>query len=43
MQTFIYWEASFLARQIVCSVPVAATTVLPTPVDGCDGRPKHVE
>ena len=32
-----------LAPQILRSVPVAATTVLCTPDDGRDGRPKHVE
>ena len=32
-----------LAPQIVRSVPDAATTVLCTPDDGRDGRPKHVE
>ena len=32
-----------LASQIVRSVPEAATTVLYTPDDGRDGRPKHVE
>jgi len=32
-----------LAPQIVWSVPEAASTVLCTPDDGCDGRPKHVE
>ena len=32
-----------LAPQIVRSVPEAATTVLCTPDDGRDGRPKHVE
>jgi len=32
-----------LAPQIVRSVPEAATTVLCTPDDGSDGRPKHVE
>jgi len=32
-----------LAPQIVWSVPEAATTVLYTPDDGRDGRPKHVE
>ena len=48
------WEASFLkseqrsclrklAPHIVRSVPEAATTVLCTPGDGCDGRPKPVE
>jgi len=28
---------------ILWSVPEAATTVLCTPDDGCDGHPKHVE
>jgi len=48
------WEANFLevliwsrlrklAPQIVWYVPEAATTVLGTPDDGRDGRPKHVE
>ena len=37
------WGASVLAPQIVCSVLEAATTVLCTPDDGRDGRPKHVE
>jgi len=32
-----------LASQIVWSIPEAATTVLCTLDDGCDGRPKHVE
>jgi len=32
-----------LAPHIVWSVPEAATTVLCTPDDGRDGRPKHVE
>ena len=32
-----------LAPQIVRSVPEAATTVLCTPDDRSDGRPKHVE
>ena len=32
-----------LAPQIVRSVPEAAATVLCTPDDGRDGRPKHVE
>jgi len=32
-----------LALHIVWSVPVAAATVLCTPDDGCDGRPKHVQ
>jgi len=31
------------AAQITRSVPEAATTVLCTPDDGRDGRPKHVE
>jgi len=31
-----------LAPHIVLSVPEAATTVLCTPDDGRDGRPKHV-
>ena len=37
------WGASKLAPQIVRSVPEAATTILCTPDDGLDGRPKHVE
>ena len=49
------WEASIckrdhkwsrlkmLAPQIVLSVPEAATTILCTPDDERDGRPKHVE
>jgi len=48
------WGASFfkreqrsrlrkLASQIVRSVPEAATTVLCTPDDGRDGRPKHID
>ena len=44
------WGGSFfkrdqnkLALQIVRSVPEAANTVLCTPDDGRDGRPKHVE
>ena len=32
-----------LASQIVWSVTEAATTVLCTPDDGRDGRPKHVQ
>jgi len=32
-----------LAPQTVRSVPEAVTTVLCTPDDGRDGRPKHVE
>jgi hypothetical protein len=32
-----------LAPQIVWSVPEVATTVLYTPDDGCDERPKHVD
>ena len=32
-----------LAPQIVRSVPESATTVLCTPDDGREGRPKHVE
>ena len=50
----IIWGESFLkgeqktrlrklAPQIVRSVPEAATTVLYTPDNGRDGRPKHVE
>jgi len=34
---------SKLAPQIVWSVPEAATTVLFTPDDGRDDRPKHVQ
>ena len=49
------WGASFLKRdqmgsrlkkvasQILRSVPEAANTILYTPDDGRDGRPKHVE
>ena len=43
------WGASFLKRwkklapETVRSVPEAATTVLCTPDDGRDGRPKHVQ
>ena len=37
------WEASKLSPQAVRSVPEAATTVLYTPDDGLDGRPKHVQ
>jgi len=32
-----------LAPQIVWSIPEAANTVLCTPDDGHDGRPKHVQ
>ena len=42
------WGASFLKRDFWSSlrklaVPEAATTLLCTPGDGRDGRPKHVE
>jgi len=45
------WEASFFKRDqiwsrlknIVLPVPEAATTVLRTPDDGRDGRPKYLE
>ena len=37
------WGASFFKRDQIRTVPEAATTVLCTPDDGCDGRPKHVQ
>jgi len=42
------WGASFLIRDQIRTgvgppVPEGATTVLSTPDDGRDGRPKHVE
>jgi len=37
------WGAIFLKRDQIRTVPEAATTVLCTPDDGRDGRPKHVE
>jgi len=40
---FIWSRLKKLASQIVRSVPQATTTVLCTPDDGRDGRPKHVQ
>ena len=37
------WGASFLKRDQIKTVPEAATTVLCSPDDGRDGRPKHVQ
>ena len=43
-QPVLIWSRlNKLAPQIVRTVPEAATTVLRTPDDGRDGRPKHVE
>jgi hypothetical protein len=49
----IFWGNSYwvliwphwrrVVAQILWPVPEAAVTVLRTPDDGCDGRPKHVE
>ena len=37
------WGARFLKHDQIRTVPKAATTVLCTPDDVRDGRPKHVE
>ena len=37
------WGASFFKRDQIRTVPKAATTVLCTPDDVRDGRPKYVE
>ena len=42
-QVLIWSRLNKLASQIIWSVPEAATTVLCTPDDGSDGRPKHAE
>ena len=37
------WGASFFKHDQIRTVPQAATTILCTPDDGRDGRPKHVQ
>ena len=43
VNVLIWSRLKKFAPHLVLSVPEAATTVLCTPDDGCDGCPKHVQ